>query len=362
MTCSNIQLLSNSRKCSLGSFREASLTDVDAVRRRISTRRVTAVSPSNFCRAGIALALLFSIASAAAVVALGMNSDISASQLIVPGPIYSFNWEVSLSDPISGWDPSNAPYVWAGGFDGSNGHGRDGYAKNLEGSGNDEDDSDDDNSDGDDGEPLLFYAFAVVASIGQFYLSLLEDYPVVTKCLSAGVVAFFGDRFAQYVEWFAAGDSSSFAGADLRRQLFSAGESIFISGPMMHYAFETFEALLPIEGSEGFARTLTSIAHVAADTFMMDAFYIASMFVTSCAVEGDFQSLLPRMKVDFIPTLKATWITSGTLAPLEVLIFQYLPLSLRCLALNFTDVIWTVVTSYITYTKLRTFNNPPSPA
>ena len=214
--------------------------------------------------------------------------------------------------------------------------------------------------------PTMITSGLHVKSLIILYCKYLDSYPLITKSLTAGFIGGVGDFCSQIFECYrkAIDDSeSSVIGRsykyDYVRTAAICWEGIFISGPMMHLAYDTFEAILPISQSDGIMGWVISGIHVAADTFVMDTFFVLSAVIVSGIFEGvSFQKqLIPQLKDEFIPTVKAAWTSSFLLCPLQFVCFRFLPVSLRVLAMNCQDIIWNAVVSYMAH-RHRQRNNP----
>ena len=193
----------------------------------------------------------------------------------------------------------------------------------------------------------------------DWYMIQLTANPVVTKSLTAGVIGVLGDCMAQVLEHVMhqrqhkqgdghkhASKSVSSLEYDSRRGVSALLDSVFLSGPLMHYGYEFFDHILPIaDGGSGAA-----LLHVLADSIFLDAIFVASTFIVTGRMEGySFRQLLPQLRRDYVPTLKASWVTSLFLMPIEFVCFRFLPLSYRVLAVNFIDVIWDTVVSFMAH-------------
>lgn len=183
----------------------------------------------------------------------------------------------------------------------------------------------------------------------------LTAHPVVTKSVTAGVIGVFGDFMAQGLEHVLhqrqhkrqSGDEcASTLKYDSRRGISILLDGLFLSGPLMHFGYEMFDRILPIaDGGSGAA-----LLHVLADSIFLDALFVASTFVVTGRMEGySFRQIVPQLRRDYFPALKASWATSIFLMPIEFVCFRFLPLSYRVLAVNFIDVIWDGVISFMAH-------------
>jgi len=129
------------------------------------------------------------------------------------------------------------------------------------------------------------------------------------------------------------------------------GASIFldclvISGPLMHYAYDWLETLIPVHTSNTISPALAALLQVILDDTLVDTAFILVTFITTAIGEGYMKDLPRQLRKDFIPTVKAGWATSFFLLPIEFVCFRFLPVSLRVLGMNLVDVVWETMVSF----------------
>jgi Mpv17 / PMP22 family len=190
-----------------------------------------------------------------------------------------------------------------------------------------------------------------------WYMTRLTENPICTKSISAGLIAAVADYVAQWLEHLMRPsektpvDQSSllvvcsiYGRYSRRRGISTLVDGLLISGPLMHFAYEFMESILPI------ANGAAAMVHVLADSVFIDSILVASRFFTTGLMEGlSLQHLLPQFRSAYIPSLKASWVTSMLLSPLQFSCFRFLPLSVRVLSVNILDVIWDAVISFMTH-------------
>ena len=181
-----------------------------------------------------------------------------------------------------------------------------------------------------------------------WYMYQLSANPVVTKGITAGLIGSMGDFLAQSLEHFLyQRKNKALTGHlkyDPRRGLSTLLYGFFISGPLMHFGYELFDRVLPIRGNGA------ALAHVLADSIFLDAIFVATTYVVTGRMEGyKFRQVIPQLRKDYLPTLKASWATSTFLMPIEFICFRFLPLNYRVLAVNVLDVIWDGVISFMAH-------------
>ena len=187
-------------------------------------------------------------------------------------------------------------------------------------------------------------------------MAQLDAFPLITKSLTSGVIGAVGDYFAQWLEYrlgrrranSSNKNALSIHGTyDVRRGLAILMDGIFISGPIMHWGYDLFEHIMPI--AQG--RSLAAMIHVVADSIVLDSIFVGTAIVGTGLMEGYKlrKDIVPQLKRDYADTLKASWATSATLLPLEFVCFRFLPVTLRTLAMNLTDVIWGGIISFMAH-------------
>ena len=225
----------------------------------------------------------------------------------------------------------------------------------------------------------------LIKSITNFfgwYMLRLETAPLVTNILTTAVIGLLGDSGAQYFEeriqtkkkqpaeqelhqqqMQPRQESTSsvtrrkprFLDAiknyDLRRGISNLADSIFLSGPLMYFAYTWMETILPVESAaSGVAATLAALGHVLMDDFILDGIFIAIMFITTGIGEGYNPSQIStNLKNDLVPAIRASFAASLFLLPIEFSLFRFLPPTLRVLGMNILDIFWGAMISFIAH-------------
>jgi Mpv17 / PMP22 family len=190
-----------------------------------------------------------------------------------------------------------------------------------------------------------------------WYMAQLTSNPIATKSVTAGVIGAVGDYMAQGLDRLLESKSAKSNAErsfefryDARRGLSCLLYGLLISGPLMHLAYDLFESILPVSTGAGAGSGLAAISHVLADSIFLDSLFVATTFIVTGVMEGyNRRQIGSQLKSDYLPTLKASWVTSLGLLPIEFLCFRYLPVSLRVMAVNFIDVIWDTVISFMAH-------------
>jgi len=188
---------------------------------------------------------------------------------------------------------------------------------------------------------------SALSRISSWYLIMLSTRPIITKSLTSGGMGVIGDLIAQKFEGNFVSDRNNTSTIKGRRTFALFVDGLF-SGPVMHFAYEFFEMIIPTSGN---VSSFAAISHCIADSIFLDSFFVATSFFYTGLVEGLSvrRDIIPQLRKDYIPAVKAGFLSSIGLMPLEFLIFRFLPLSIRSFAVNFLDIIWCAVISFMTH-------------
>lgn len=196
------------------------------------------------------------------------------------------------------------------------------------------------------------------------YLSCLEERPLLTKSITSAVMQGLGDSLAQNFEMYRQGLAAQKASHgkkqqqaayllprqtyDWRRGMSLAADGFLVSGPLLHHAYDILEYLIPSQHETTWL-SIATILHVLANDYIIDTMYICLSFTFVAIAEGHLKDLPMLLRKDLLATIKASWGTSMAFLPIEYLCFRGLPLSLRVLAMNFIDIAWGAIISFVAH-------------
>ena len=88
-----------------------------------------------------------------------------------------------------------------------------------------------------------------------------------------------------------------------------------------------------------------------ADSVFLDGIFVCTGIVATGLFEGHSlrRRVLPNLRAVYLPTLRASVVTSSALMPLQFLSFRFLPVQLRVLSVNAVDLVWTAVVSFVSH-------------
>lgn len=201
----------------------------------------------------------------------------------------------------------------------------------------------------------------MLAGLCAWYMDRLAAAPLPTKCLTSAAISLLGDGGAQYVEERARAQKTGGAAVSpvnfdysARRGLTNFADSLLICGPMLHYGYNWLESMIPVMDHPSLPASSAAAAHVLVDDYVFDAVFIAIMFVTTGLGEGYApRQILSQLRKDYLPSVKTMWKAGFVLMPLEFCMFRYLPLSLRVLGMNFVEIAWDALVSYMIHKRRK---------
>mmetsp|Transcript_27608 Transcript_27608/g.66364 ORF Transcript_27608/g.66364 Transcript_27608/m.66364 type:complete len:303 (+) Transcript_27608:277-1185(+) len=180
-----------------------------------------------------------------------------------------------------------------------------------------------------------------------------------------------------------------------RRGLALFIDGLVLSGPLLHYCFDLMERWIPTSTGEISGDDTSSLSpssswpgtsdeiiatclQVLINDIIIDSIYIILSFVFTSIFEGDYKindirrtttmtskssatttvtkqlktttkNLWTALRQDIFPSIKASWFTSLGLIPVEFVCFRCLHVSLRVLAMNFIDLVWGAIISFVSH-------------
>ncbi len=194
-------------------------------------------------------------------------------------------------------------------------------------------------------------------SLSGWYMNQMNNHEVATKCISTGFLAAVGDVCAQVLgEYLSNGSILAAKSLDKLRIIAFFVDGTFCTGPLLHYVYKLYEHVYPINGGDdkkgnsGSLKMKRAFVHVLFDNFVMIVAYISLMMLSTAVIEGRYKSIPHEFKFDLIPNIKASYKASALgLMWIQLISFYSLPTNLRVLAVNFIDIIWVVVMSFVTH-------------
>ncbi|KAL3812106.1 hypothetical protein ACHAXA_009441 [Cyclostephanos tholiformis] len=242
----------------------------------------------------------------------------------------------------------------------------------------------------------LIYTFC------YWYSTKMDERPVLTKSITGGCSSIVGDILAQWIENGTSLRMDSSEGLHYRRifAMFCTGLSY---GPMLHYIYEFYEHVLPIDIDEQISQCIdkedskcknpdptfidnvaddvqttyfchstmfhsyytishrkfvNAFVHVLVDQGLMAFFFVAVMMFITGVIEGHWNSLAEEFEQDYIENIHRLWVAALlAIGPIQLLAFRFLSLKWRAVAVSLLDVFEVSMMSYITHRNRETPSN-----
>ncbi len=198
------------------------------------------------------------------------------------------------------------------------------------------------------------------SAFSVWYMSCLSAHPIYTKSLTSGIIGFVGDAGAQMLEermrFRKEGSPAQFRKRfDRRRAWTNVVDGMFVTGPMLHFSYNFLESLLPVSGAaSGLGASIAALTQVLIDDFILDGIFVGIMFITTGLGEGcKLRDIFQQIRKDYVGAVRMSWATSILVMPLEFMLFRFFPLSVRVLGMNFIDIIWEGMVSYLVHKRRR---------
>lgn len=259
----------------------------------------------------------------------GINDDVEAP--LISGNNDAYGACGARSDSTELFDGEGS-----GGNRGSRGHGR-GY------------NSDDGDSFEDDRNAFGNWFSLPVMALKR-YIRFLDEAPLTTKIVTAGLLGAISDIIAQFIENSAASkfeelDTDSVS-LNWQRVFALAAVGMVLTAPMFHYLYDFLEHSIPTS-TAGWRALRNISAQLAVDQLLAAPLWVLAFYASFSFFEkGQFvvDDVMGQIRRDFVPTMRLTW----AIFPIfQVISFGFLPKKLRVLVLNVVDLGYTAALSYI---------------
>ncbi|KAI9011295.1 hypothetical protein BC832DRAFT_529522 [Gaertneriomyces semiglobifer] len=180
------------------------------------------------------------------------------------------------------------------------------------------------------------------------YLELLEERPLVTKAVTAGVIGAAGDVLAQRIT---KPEHQAFVW-DKQRTVRLGLYGLLVGAPLTHGWYKVLDKRLGA-GMD----MATSAKKVAADQIFAAAPFTCMFFACNSYMEGlSTKDVKERIERNLWPTLKANW---AVWPAFLIFNFRYVPLKLRVLTVNILGLGWGTYLSLVQHREHSHTNVAP---
>ncbi|KAI5076324.1 hypothetical protein GOP47_0008389 [Adiantum capillus-veneris] len=162
-------------------------------------------------------------------------------------------------------------------------------------------------------------AYGKVGGIGVFgslwarYMETLEDHPLITKSLTAGILNLFADLVCQVV-------FEKVQQVDIQRLLSFTAIGLFMSGPGLHFWYGLLPKVIPVPGFSGV------LLRLAADQIIFTPLGVVCLFIALCTFEGRQQEIEAKLRKDWLQLVVANW---KVWVPFQLINFGFIPPQLQ---------------------------------
>lgn len=191
-------------------------------------------------------------------------------------------------------------------------------------------------------------------SFRVFYDDCLRRQPLLTKCVTSGVLFGVGDRLAQHLEGRKAAEVDEASPADEldagkspSSDFARTGRMMLYGGlvfpPIAHHWYNWIERLAPGSAAMAVARK------IAMDQLIFAPGITTTFFTVSQSLEGkSLREALAVAREKVPPTLKVNYMVWPLV---HVFTFNFVPLQYRILYINFVSIGWSTFLSQMTNAK-----------
>ncbi|CAM4544771.1 hypothetical protein PO909_026355 [Leuciscus waleckii] len=171
------------------------------------------------------------------------------------------------------------------------------------------------------------------ARVLQQYLSLLKQYPIITKSVTSGILSALGNLLSQALEYRKhSKENSPKKKINVLGPVHFAIYGLFITGPLSHYFYQLLEVLLPTTVPYCLIKRLLLERLIFAPAFLL------LFYVVMNALEGKtITDVQKKIKASYWPAMKINW---KVWTPFQFININYIPVQFRVLFANLVALFW----------------------
>ncbi|GFP99089.1 protein sym-1 [Phtheirospermum japonicum] len=167
-------------------------------------------------------------------------------------------------------------------------------------------------------------------SLLSWYLSLLANYPVMTKAVTSAFLTLVGDLICQL--WI-----DQVPSLELKRTFIFTLLGLVLVGPTLHFWYFSLSKLVTTPGASG------AIFRLLLDQFLFAPTFIGLFLSTLVTLEGRPSDVIPKLRQEWFSSVLVNW---QLWIPFQFFNFRFVPQQFQVLAANFIALIWNVILSY----------------
>mmetsp|Transcript_14019 Transcript_14019/g.21877 ORF Transcript_14019/g.21877 Transcript_14019/m.21877 type:complete len:261 (-) Transcript_14019:61-843(-) len=177
----------------------------------------------------------------------------------------------------------------------------------------------------------------------QWYAEKLETHPLLTKCLTSGLIGGSGDILCQFLVYSNNNDQENEVNFQLdwyRTGRFGFLGCFFVA-PVVHFWYGALTKMIP-----GNSLSVT-LKRTFLDQACFAPIFLPTFMLNLMVLEGrSTDEILPRLKEDVPDTLIANW---SLWAPAMMINFRFVPLKFQVLFSNLVGFVWNAYLSWKTH-------------
>ncbi|XP_047323263.1 protein SYM1 [Impatiens glandulifera] len=164
----------------------------------------------------------------------------------------------------------------------------------------------------------------------QWYLSLLEKHPILTKSITSAILTLIGDITCQIF-------IDQVPSLDLKRTFVFTILGLVLVGPTLHIWYMYLNRLVSVTGASG------ALIRLLVDQCVFSPIFIGVFMTSLMILEGRSSQVVPKLKQEWVSSLIANW---QLWIPFQFLNFRFVPPQFQVLFANVVALVWNVILSY----------------
>ncbi|KAL0709765.1 hypothetical protein Bca4012_016743 [Brassica carinata] len=164
----------------------------------------------------------------------------------------------------------------------------------------------------------------------SWYLSLLSNYPVLTKAVTSAILTLIGDLICQLT-------INRTSSLDKKRTLTFTILGLGLVGPALHFWYLYLSKVVTASGLSG------AVLRLLLDQFVFAPIFVGVFLSAVVTLEGKPSHVIPKLKQEWTGAVLANW---QLWIPFQFLNFRFVPQNFQVLASNVVALAWNVILSF----------------
>ncbi|KAF8052257.1 hypothetical protein N665_1582s0013 [Sinapis alba] len=164
----------------------------------------------------------------------------------------------------------------------------------------------------------------------SWYLTLLSNYPVLTKAVTSAILTLIGDLICQLT-------INRTSSLDKKRTLTFTILGLGLVGPALHFWYLYLSKVVTASGLSG------AVLRLLLDQFVFAPIFVGVFLSAVVTLEGKPSHVIPKLKQEWTGVVLANW---QLWIPFQFLNFRFVPQNFQVLASNVVALAWNVILSF----------------